>query len=116
MKDVMVQIQKMWDIKRQEEASTMFINRKPTEDEIERAMIIGKWFFGWNDTTGTCPISILNEHWHKKVCALLEWIAMLESELQKKKTKTLKNTCSLKAKCVLDNYAYSTVEEKDSRQ
>ena len=61
----------------------MCANRTPTEEEIDRAMVIGKWFFGWTDKTGPCPIGCMDEHWHKKLCALFEWIAVLETESSK---------------------------------
>jgi hypothetical protein len=70
----------MWAKRRNEETATMCAKRRPTEDEIDRAMTIGKWFFGWTDETGPCPISITNEPWHKKLCALFEWIAVLEAD------------------------------------
>ena len=79
---IMSRIEQMWSEQRREEAKTMCAKRKPTEDEISRAMVIGKWFFGWNDITGICPITLGNKHWHKKVCALFEWIAVLESDLK----------------------------------
>ena len=69
-----------WSDIRRKEAQTMCAKRKLTEGEIDRAMVIGKWFFGWTDKTGPCPIGCMDEHWHKKLCALFEWIAVLESE------------------------------------
>ena len=78
--EALVRISDRWAKLRIEEASTMCAKREPTEEEIDRAMVIGKWFFGWTDETGPCPISGSNEHWHKKLCALFEWIAVLESE------------------------------------
>ena len=78
--NVITKIAEIWGKKRAEEAVTMCLNRKPTEEEIQRAMVIGKWFLGWTEETGQCPIGISNEYWFKKLCALFEWIAMLESE------------------------------------
>jgi hypothetical protein len=72
-----------WAKKREEEAATMCAKRTLTEEEIERAMVIGKWFFGWTDKTGPCPIGCTDEYWHKKLCALFEWIAVLETEASK---------------------------------
>ena len=72
-----------WAKNREEEAKTMCAKRKPTEVEIDRAMVIGKWFMGWTDETGPCPISVTNGHWGKKLCALFEWIAVLEAEASK---------------------------------
>ena len=69
-----------WDKKREEEEATMWAKRAPTEEEVDRAMVIGKWFFGWTEETGPCPIGCADEHWHKKLCALFEWIAVLETE------------------------------------
>lgn len=69
-----------WTKKRQEEALTMCAQRPLTEEEINRAMIIGKWFFAWTRETGPCPIGIMNEYWSKKLCALFEWIAVLENK------------------------------------
>ena len=43
----------------------------------------GKWFMGWTDATGPFPISVTNGHWGKKLCALFEWIAVLETEASK---------------------------------
>ena len=75
-----VKLADLWAKKRQEEAATMCAKRKLTEDEIRRAMVIGKWFFGWNSQTGQCPILSSDAYWHKKLCALFEWIAVLEAE------------------------------------
>ena len=77
--NILLKISELWAKKRAEEAATMCAKRKPTEEEIERAMVIGKWFFGWTDETGPCPIGCMNDYWHKKLCALFEWIAVLES-------------------------------------
>ena len=78
--DVIDKIAEIWGKQRAEEAVTMCLNRKPTEEEIQRAMVIGKWFLGWTEETSQCPIKISDKHWFKKLCALFEWIAMLESE------------------------------------
>ena len=84
LKDMIVQeLIDEWARKRMEEAATMCANRAPTEEEIERAMIIGKWFFGWNSASGPCPISSRNPIWEKKLCSLFEWIATLETEARK---------------------------------
>ena len=72
-----------WAKKREEEAETMCAKREPTEAEIDRAMVIGKWFCGWTDATGPCPINVTSGHWGKKLCALFEWIAVLEAEASK---------------------------------
>ena len=69
-----------WTNKRQEEVNTMCAQRKLTEDEIERAMIIGKWFYSWTRETGPCPIGIMDKYWSKKLCSLFEWIAVLEKK------------------------------------
>ncbi len=81
--DFLVRLSDRWAKKREEEAATMCAKRTPTEEEIDRAMVIGKWFFGWTDKTGPCPIGCMDEHWHKKLCALFEWIAVLETETSK---------------------------------
>jgi hypothetical protein len=81
--DFLVRLSDRWAKKREEEAATMCAKRTPTEEEIDRAMVIGKWFFGWTDKTGPCPIGCMDEHWHKKLCALFEWIAVLETEASK---------------------------------
>jgi hypothetical protein len=78
--DFLVWLSDRWSKKREEEAATMCAKREPTEAEIDRAMVIGKWFTGWTDATGPCPISVTNGHWGKKLCALFEWIAVLETE------------------------------------
>ena len=72
-----------WDQKRVKEAATMCAKRAPTECDIDRAMVIGKWFCEWTDKTGQCPISITGGHWGKKLCSLFEWIAVLEADLSK---------------------------------
>jgi hypothetical protein len=74
----------LWDERRAKEATTMCAKRTPTECDIDRAMVIGKWFCAWNDKTGPCPIQVTNGHWGKKLCALFEWIAVLEADLRKK--------------------------------
>jgi hypothetical protein len=43
-------------------------------------MVIGKWFFGWTEVTGPCPIDVMSGHWGKRLCALFEWIAVLETD------------------------------------
>jgi hypothetical protein len=73
-----------WAEIRLKEAETMLPKRKPTEVEIQRAMIIVKWFIAWNKSTGPCPINISSEYWGKKLCALAEWIAVLESDLMER--------------------------------
>jgi hypothetical protein len=78
--DSLVRLSDCWAKKREEEAATMCAKRVLTEEEVDRAMVIGKWFFGWTDTTGPCPIGCTDEHWHKKLCALFEWIATLEAD------------------------------------
>ena len=78
--DVLEKICQRWGEQRAEEAKTMCLDRKPTKEEIDRAMIIGKWFWTWNNETGVCPIDCMTPHWGKKLCALFEWIAMLESD------------------------------------
>ena len=72
-----------WAKKREEEAATMCAKRTPTNEETDRAMVIGKWFCGWTDETGPCPINVASGHWGKKLCALCEWIAVLETEASK---------------------------------
>jgi hypothetical protein len=81
--DFYIWLYDQWDKKRDEESKTMCAKRKLTESEIDRAMVIGKWFIGWTDATGPCPISVTNGHWGKKLCALFEWIAVLETEVNK---------------------------------
>jgi len=78
--DFLVRLSDRWAKKREEEAATMCAKRTPTKKEINRAIVISKWFFGWTDKTGPCPIGCMDEHWHKKLCALFEWIAVLETE------------------------------------
>lgn len=43
---------RIWAERREAEAATMLIRREPTEEEVDRAMIIGKWFFGWRMKPG----------------------------------------------------------------
>ena len=74
----------MWAKRRLEEAKTMCAKRNPTDEEVDRAMIIGKWFCGWTDGTGPCPIDMGTGHWGKKLCSLFEWIATLEADLEGK--------------------------------
>ena len=76
----LLRLSDQWAKKREEEAATMCAKRTLTEEEINRAMVIGKWFLGWTDKTGPCPISVTSGYWGKKLCALFEWIAVLESE------------------------------------
>ena len=78
--DVWQKILEGYDKKREQEALTMCAKRKLTDEEIDSAMVIGKWFLGWNESTGPCPIKITDECWFKKLCALWEWIAVLESD------------------------------------
>ena len=82
----------MWGKKRKDEALTMCAKRKPTEREINRAMIIGKWFFGWTDKTGPYPINLESKYWGKKLYALFEWISTLESDVNNS-NKENKNNC-----------------------
>ena len=82
LKRLVLQISDIWETRREEEARTMCAKRRPTDEEIDRAMIIGKWFVAWNDETGQCPIDPGNGHWGKKLCALFEWIATLETDTQ----------------------------------
>lgn len=81
--DFLVRLSDRWLKKREEEAATMCAKRQPTEEEVDRAMVIGDWFFGWTNKTGPCPIGAANEYWSKKLCALFEWIAVLETEASK---------------------------------
>jgi len=67
-----------WAKRHQEEAMTMCAKRPLTAEEINRAMIIAKWFYAWTRETGPCPIGMMNEYWYQKLCALFEWIAVLE--------------------------------------
>jgi hypothetical protein len=85
--DFLTKLCDRWAKTREEEAATMCAKRELTEDEINRAMIIGKWFFGWTDKTGQCPISITNDYWGKKLCALFEWIAVLETETRRRRSR-----------------------------
>ena len=73
-------IMKIWDRQRAEEAATMCAKRRPSKEEIERALVIVKWFFACNSQTGACPL-LDNEYWEKKLCALAEWIATLEGDI-----------------------------------
>lgn len=57
--------------------------RRLTEAEIERAIVITKWFLGWTPETGLCPIRTTDEHWNRRLFALFEWISVLESENKK---------------------------------
>jgi hypothetical protein len=52
-----------------------------TEEQAQRAMQIVSEFVSWTPEVGPCPISISNHHWFKKLCALAETMAMLESQL-----------------------------------
>jgi hypothetical protein len=90
-----------WAKKSEEDAATMCAKRMLTEEEIDRAMVIGKWFFGWTDKIGPCPISVTNEHWGKKLCALFEWIAVLETEAREpnKSLNPLESGQSLEQDC-----------------
>lgn len=81
--DFFIRLSALWAKKREEEAETMCAKREPTEEEIDRAMVIGTWFCGWTDATGPCPIDLTSGHWGKKLCALFEWIAVLETEASK---------------------------------
>ena len=76
----LVGISEIWARSRADAAATMYAKRTPTDDEVDRAVAILNWFNTWTDETGPCPISISDDHWHKKLCALCEWIAVLESE------------------------------------
>jgi hypothetical protein len=76
--ELMQRIVEGWTKKRLEEETTMCAKRPLTEEEINRDMIIGKWFFAWTRETGPCPIGMMNEYWYQKLCALFEWIAVLE--------------------------------------
>jgi hypothetical protein len=70
-------------------SDSMCAKRELTEDEVDRAIEIGRWFKAWGDTTGPCPICITNESWHQKLCALFEWIAVLESNKSNKKNEPM---------------------------
>jgi hypothetical protein len=83
--DALSMVFERWKKTREEEAKTMCAKRRLTEEEVDRAMVIGKWFVGWSEETGQCPINLTSDHWGKKLCALFEWIAVLESEAQREK-------------------------------
>lgn len=51
------------------------------EPTSERAQEIIRMFTSWDDTTGVCPISIVDKHWFTKLCGMAEWIALLEAKL-----------------------------------
>ena len=72
------------EAKRAEEAQTMLPTRRPTPDELQRAMVIAKWFYAWNSSCSPCPIAMTDSVWGKKLCSLFEWIAVLESEAKTK--------------------------------
>lgn len=55
--------------------------RRLTEEEAERAMKIVDGFFGWTLETGPCPIQASDRVWFKRVCAMAERQAKLETEL-----------------------------------
>ncbi len=72
-----------WAMKREEEATTMGSKRRLTEKEIDRAMVIGKSFVGWSEETGPCPIKPETGYWGKKLCAMFEWVSVLESDVER---------------------------------
>jgi hypothetical protein len=60
----------------------MFTYRKPTLEEFDRAYEILGLFIAWDDRAGPCPIHINDDYWFKKLCAMCEWVAVLESDNQ----------------------------------
>lgn len=48
---------------------------------VERSQEIVRMFSAWDETTGPCPISIVDKHWFTKLCGLAEWIALLEAKI-----------------------------------
>lgn len=62
-------------------AGIMLAQRKPTEAELNRAKAIGDWFFRWGAKDEPPVIDAANDRF-TKLCALFEWIAVLEGEYE----------------------------------
>lgn len=51
------------------------------EPMIARAQEIVAMFTAWDESTGPCPINLVDRPWFTKLCALGEWIALLEAKI-----------------------------------
>lgn len=56
-------------------------NWELNELQVSRATEIVRTFTQWDLDTGPCPISSSDRYWFKRLCALGEWIAILEAKL-----------------------------------
>lgn len=78
-----------WYARSAELEATMYAKRPITQSEADRAMDILKCFRAWSEETtkGPCPIQSDDTEWMRRLCALCEWIAVLETDRDKGRRK-----------------------------